>query len=328
MAKARIAIVGCGFTGIAIGLALKAALKDIEVIGHDRDREAMRRAEASKAIDKSEWNLPATCDSAAAIFITIPQEGLEVTLKAIAKDLEPQTLIATVGGLNSVALKYARELLPQDVAFFATNLVFHPDRVSAVAATATAESVKDAMWTIAPRPGTTPDMVDVFAGLVSEAGAKPIFVDPTERDGLAMSVDALPPVLSSALMLAVSNDDAWRERQWMAGAAFGDAVAGADSAENYASMLMAQPEAAMHWLNQVMLQCMALRDAIRDRDAAEVDKLLQQARERRERWLADWRKGRDDGRAPVQQKHSMLSMFVGERMAGRISSSSGSGKKR
>lgn len=326
MAKARVAIIGCGFTGTALGLALKAAISDVEVIGHDRDREAMRRAEAAKAIHKGEWNLPAACDNAAAIFVTIPQEGLEVTFKAIARDLQPQTIVVAVGGLNSLALKQARELLPQDVAFFATNLVFHPDRVSAVTAKAEAESVKDAIWTIAPRSGTTPDMVDVFAALVSEVGAKPIFVDPTERDGLAVSVDALPPVLSSALMLAVSSDDAWRERQWMAGAAFGDAVAGVNSASNFTSMLMAQPEAAMHWLNQVMLQCMALRDAIRDRDAAAVDEIMKQARERRERWLADWRRGRDEGRAPVRQQHSVLTLFVGERMAGRISS--GSGKKR
>jgi prephenate dehydrogenase len=326
MAKGRITIIGCGFAGTALGLALKAAIGATEVMGHDKDREAMRQAEAAKAIDKSQWNLPSACENAAAIFITIPQEGLEVTLKAIARDLQPQTIVATVGGLNSLALKQARELLPQDVAFFATNLVFHPDRVNAVAATAMADSVKDAMWTIAPRAGTTPDMVDVFAALVSEVGAKPIFVDPIERDGLAVSVDALPPVLSSALMLAVSGDDAWRERQWMAGAAFGDAVAGVDLAGNFTSMLMAQPEAAMHWLNQVMLQCMALRDAIRDHDAEAVDKLLQQARERRERWLADWRKGRNDNRPPLPQKQSMLSLFVGERMAGRISSDSG--KKR
>jgi prephenate dehydrogenase len=155
-------------------------------------------------------------------------------------------------------------------------------------------------------------------------GAKPILVAPAERDGMAIAIDVLPAMLGSAMMLAVSGDAAWRERQWMAGAAFGEAVGGAEHARALSSAVLAQPEAATHWLNQVMLQCMALRDAIRDQDAAAVEAFVAQANERREQWLADWRKGRELGGQPVERQNPVMSLFVGERMAGRLAG----GKKR
>ncbi len=119
-------------------------------------------------------------------------------------------------------------------------------------------------------------------------------------------------------MLAVSSDAAWRERQWMAGAQFGNAVASTDEATKLVPALLAQPDAVMHWLNQVMLQCMALRDAVRARDEKTVQHMLDTAKETREKWLADWRRGRDDGRTPIQKQSPVLSMFVGERMANKL----------
>jgi prephenate dehydrogenase len=318
MAKARITIVGCGFVGISLGQAVKRALNEVEVVGHDKDRDAMRNAEMAGAIDRGDWNLPSACDGAAAVFVAIPQDGLEVTFKAIAREVQQNAIVVAMGGSNVAALKIAQEHLPSDMGAFACTLIYHPDRVGIGLRTPETDSLRDAMWTIAPRPGTNPNVVDSFVTLINELGSKPIFVDPVERDGMAIAVDALPLLLASTMMVAVSDDAAWRERQWMAGAAFGEAVAGTGSAARLAPLLLAQPEAAIHWLNQVMLQCMALRDAIRDRDAAAVEALLTRANERREQWLADWRKGRDDGRLPVERQSAVLSLFVGERMAGRL----------
>lgn len=328
MSKAKVAIVGCGFVGLSLGLAFKRAINSVEVVGHDKDRDAMRKAESAKAIDRGDWNLPNACDNAAAIFITIPQDGLDVTFKAIAPDLQPNTLVATVGGMNVSALKSAREWLPADVPFFATTLIYHPDRIEPATAAPDADSVRGAIWTIAPRSGASPAMVDVFTALVTQLDAKPIFVDATERDGMSVAVDVLPALLSSMLMLSVSNDAAWRERGWMAGAAFGQAVNDAEEAVTFASMLKAQPDATVYWLNQVMLQCMALRDAVQARNDQAVEQMLAQAEEKRQQWLADWRKGRNDGRLPIEKQSGVLSVFVGERMAGRITGAGARREKR
>ncbi len=319
MNKAKIALVGCDFVGMSLGMAVKRTLRDVEVVGHDKNRDAMRRAESAKAIDRSEWNLPRACENAAAVFICAPHEELEVTLRAIAPDLGPDTIVATVSGPNVAALRVAEGLLAGDVPFFSTSLVYHPDRVNGDGELPSADSIRDAIWAIAPSRAASTQMVDTFVALANQMGAKPIFVDPAERDGMAVAVDAMPAILSSMLMLAVSSDAAWRDRMWMAGAAFGQAVNGAERAPSFSAALEAQPDVVVHWLNQVMLQCMALRDAIAARDTEAVTHMLTQAEERRQQWLADWRRGRIEGHIPIERDSGgLLKVFLGERMASRL----------
>jgi prephenate dehydrogenase len=322
MQKTKVALLGCGYTGLVLGHALKATLKDVEVIGNDKDRETLKRAEKAKAIDRGEWNIPNACDNASVILISTPQEEHELAFRAMGKDVNPRTLVATIGGSNTQDLRLAHAYLPDDVPFFASSLIFHPDRGMSPNDAPEASAIKRAVWTVAPRPGTSPELVNVYAALITELEALPVFVDPTERDGLSISVDAMPAVLSSALMLAVSGDSAWRERQWMAGSTFGIATSQVDHADTMLQAIMAQPDAMVHWLNQIMLQCMAIRDALRERDEKTVRALLEKAKETRERWLVDWRRGRDDGRQTIErQGGGMLRVFVGDRMADRLTGS-------
>ncbi|MCL6510217.1 MAG: prephenate dehydrogenase/arogenate dehydrogenase family protein [Anaerolineae bacterium] len=319
MSKAKVALVGCDFVGMSLGMAIKRALGEVEVVGHDKDRDAMRRAENAKAIDRGEWNLPNACDRAAAIFISGAPDELSVTLRAIAPDLGPNTLVVAVGGPNVVALKTAEGLLAEHVPFFSTALIYHPDRVNGTPDLPDADSIRDAIWTVVPSHGASTEMVDMFVALANQLGAKPIFVDPVERDGMSVAVDAMPAVISSMLMLAVSGDAAWRDREWMAGAAFGQAVSGVEHAHKFAAVLSAQPDVAVHWLNQIVLQCIALRDAIAARNAEAVERALVQAEEKRQQWLADWRKGRVEGHIPIERDTGgLLKIFLGERMASRI----------
>ncbi|GIV83909.1 MAG: hypothetical protein KatS3mg052_0916 [Candidatus Roseilinea sp.] len=319
MNKAKIALVGCDFVSMSLGMAVKQALKEVEVVGHDKDRDAMRRAELAKAIDRSEWNLPRACENAAAVFICAPHEELEVILRAIAPDLGPDTIVATVGGPNVAALRVAEGLLGGDVPFFSTSLVYHPDRVSGDGELPSADSMRDAIWAIVPSRGARTQTVDTLVALANQMGAKPIFVDPAERDGMAVAVDAMPAILSSLLMLAVSSDAAWWDRMWMAGAAFGQAVKGAERAPSFSAALEAQPDVVIHWLNQVMLQCMALRDAIAAHNTEAVTHMLTQAEERRREWLANWRRGRVEGHIPIERDSGgLLKMFLGEGMASRL----------
>lgn len=320
MAKSRITLIGCGFTGTVLGHAIKAAMPEVEVIGHDKDQSIGKRAESAKAIDKHHWNLPAAAEKAALVILCIPSDGVETTLKTIASDLSPGAIILDLSGQALQGHELAKRHVPDDVVYASSRLVFHPDLVpvGTPVTGAKAEMLRGAMWPLAPRTGTTPDASDAIAGFVAQLGAAPLFMDPAELDGLSMSVDMLPNLLGSALMLAVSKDGAWRDRQWMAGATFGEITESVQRATALPKALLMQKTAAVHWLNQTMLQLMVMRDAISDDDLTTLENLLNQANEQRERWLADWRKGRDDGRGPAYKPPSMLGSLLGQGFAQRL----------
>lgn len=323
MSRTRITIVGCGALGTALGIAIRSAAKDIEIIGHDKDGAAARRAEKLKAIDRSNWNLPAACEKAQLIILAIPQDAIEPTLKAIAPDLMEGAIVTDTSALKAPIIDKATRAMPAHAAYISSDIVFAPERAPALASldTLTPDVFKGAVWTLTPRSGTPSRDIDSMAGLAQALGATPIFMDAVEHDGLKLSVEMLPFALSSALMLTVSGDEAWRERKWMAGVAFERMTSQIESMQDaeLTNALLAQPESAEYWLNQLILQMMALRDAARNGDAGAVKALLAQARERRLRWLADWHHGRDDDapRVPIE-KPSLLGSLIGTRLASRL----------
>ncbi|MCS7324878.1 MAG: prephenate dehydrogenase/arogenate dehydrogenase family protein [Thermoflexales bacterium] len=313
MSKARVALIGCTPLSVALGSALRRALPSVEIVGHDRDAAAAQRAQASGAIHKHSWNIPAACEGASAIFIFGAEDELRLVLNAIRSDVAPGVLIAHVGGSLQAALEAARTLLPAEVSFFASFLVRSP--------LAQAESpLHHALWAIAPRAGANEADVEQFLALVRALEAVPVLIDPQEGDGMRLAVEALPVVLSAACMRALSADPAWRERQWVAGAEFADFTRMLeDGAEGALAQLLAAPQAAVHWLNQVMLACMALRDALAEADASTARAWLQEASARRAQWLADWRQGRAELAVPAEApRASLLSFFLGERLAERL----------
>jgi len=303
-------------------MAIKRAIEQVEIVGHDKDSEAIRQAERAKAIDRSDWNLPRTCAGAAAIFICAERDELETTLRAIADDLTPSTLVVTVGIPNVMAHKIAEKLLATTMPFFSTALIYHPDRVSGFKILPDPESVRDAIWAIAPSQGASAATVDALFALANQLGAKPIFIDPLERDGMALAVEVMPAVLSSLFMLAVSDDAGWRERMWMAGASFGQAIHSMQSAAQLTDALSDQPEVAVHWLNQIMRQCMVLRDALERGDNQAVTHIFAKAEERRQEWLNNWRRGRIEDHTPIERdRGGLLKLLLGERLASRLSGS-------
>ena len=322
MAKTRVTIVGCGFMGTAIALALRSLYKDIEIIGHDKDAANTHRAEKMKAIDRSSWNLPSACENSQLIILAIPVDAIESTLRAIAPDLNPGTIVTDTCAVKQPLMAVVNKHMPANAAYISSDIVFNPARMPETPSveSLTIDIFKGAAWTLTPIVAT-PDAVNSFTELISAIGAMPIFMDALEHDGLRLAVDSVPAALSSALMLAVTGDIAWRERMWLAGNTFGAATTNVElsHAAEVASALVAQPEAAAHWLNQIMLQLVELRDAVEQKRADKVESLLTNARKLRENWTAEWYKGRDQGQTNADVKRpSLLGMVVGDRLATRV----------
>jgi prephenate dehydrogenase len=322
MSKIRITIVGCGYIGTAIGLALHNAYKDAEIIGHDKNGSNTQRAEKMKAIDHSNWNLPSSCENSQLIILAIPANAIELTLQAIAPDLIPGAIVTDICSVKSPLVSVVNKYMPAHATYISSDIIFNPARQTDTPSieNLNAEIFKGAAWTLTPIVAS-PNAVDGFASIVTNIGAMPIFMDAVEHDGLRLAVDSVPAALSSALMLAVTGDTAWRERLWLAGSTFGAATTNVEMTHEaeIASALVAQPEAATHWLNQIMFQLIEMRDAIEQKQADKLEKLLKNARERREDWASEWYKGRDQGHQPADIKRtSMLGMVIGEHMASRL----------
>ncbi|MBC8249646.1 MAG: prephenate dehydrogenase [Anaerolineales bacterium] len=305
MSKPRITIVGLGFIGGSIGLALHQAEADFEVVGHDRERGAANQAKKIGAVDKTDWNLVSACEDADLIVIAVPVGGIKDTLAAIGPYLKPGCLITDTASIKSPVIEWAEEILPEEVNFVGGNPIVRDagttgtDPSSGGIDAARADLFSGAIYCLTPAAGTASDAVRLASDFVYLLGAKPYFLDPLEHDGLMAGVDHLPFVLSAALLGVTTESASWREMRRLAGGAFENATrfVSADPT-TYRDACLVNRENIVRWIDAWSGKLGELKELIQAGDAKELGRVFEEAMIARQRWLRAREEGNWEGQSP------------------------------
>lgn len=217
MTKPTITIIGLGLTGASLGLALQREPGNFTVVGHDKDPEATQRARKTNAVQRTEWNLHAACDKADMIILAVPLSELAELLGYIREDLKPETLIFAAVNVLQPAIDLAAAHLPKQAHFVAGHPI-----LSGVGGPLQqrADLFQEITFCLAPGVDAQPTAVQLASDLVERVGAKPLFVDPVEHDGITAGVEQLPQLLAAALMRLSASSTGWREGKRLAGRQF------------------------------------------------------------------------------------------------------------
>lgn len=317
MTKPQITIVGLGFIGGSIGLALHRAGADFEVVGHDREHAVARQAQKIGAVDKTEWNLISACEGADLIVMAIPLGGIKDTMRAIAPYLKPGCLITDTATIKAQVVEWAKEILPAEVNFVGGDPVVSDGGLTATGHqlsgidAARADLFAGAIYCLTPAAGTASDAVQLASDFVSLLGAVPYYLDPLEHDGLMAGVDHLPFVLSAALLGITTESVAWREMRRLAGGAFESATrfVSADPT-TYRDACLVNRENIVRWIDACSGKLGELRGAIMAGDADKLEQVFAAALMARQKWLKDRAEGNWEAQ-PASEMPTMTS-FMGQ----------------
>ncbi len=295
----QITIIGLGRVGTSIGLALKRKTVDqLVVIGHDRSPDIARQAQARGAVDRTEWNLPAACENADLILLSVPLQELRQAMQEVAPNLKPGSVVSDVAPLKAPVLEWAAELIPADRYFVGGSPILNPlylhDGLTGLEA-ARADLFDNGLWALVPEAEPPPEALKLLNDFARLVGATPFFVDAAEYDALLAGTSTLPALLATALMRAVSNTPGWMDARKVADRTFATATAPisfVSPAALRAAALLNQAS-ALHYLDQALEHLNHLRKAISEKDSQTLDTLLTEATLTREVWLkkrneADW----------------------------------------
>jgi prephenate dehydrogenase len=295
MANPTIAIVGMGVIGRSMGLALKKAGGNFEIVGHDRELGLANQAKKLNAIDRTSWNLINATEGADLIIMAIPVSAMYDTLKAMAPYLKEGCLILDTCGVKAAVLEWADELLPEHVSFVGGDPIV---RVPAEDAhktgldMASAGLLQNAIFCLCPSKRAKPEAVQLAANLVSALGAQPYFLDAFEHDGLVAGVEHLPAVLSAALLLTASRAPAWREMRKVAGESFARASQlPADTAPALRGASLSNAQNLTRWIDEIISRLQELKAAIAAGDEKQLDEMYEAALTSRDKWLHDRAQG-------------------------------------
>lgn len=311
MPKPRITIVGLGLIGSSIGLALSREQRDFEIIGHDKSSAAAGQAKKLGAVDKAEWNLISACDGAGLVILALPLGAIRETMQALAGELAEGAVVIDTASVKAPLQAWADELLPSSVAFVGTNPIVGSD--AAGGTTARADLFEQRLWAICPSPDADERAVKTASDLAARLGAKPLYLDATEHDGLTAAVEQLPALASMALLSSAASQPAWREMRKLAGGQFESSTRLVSSDPHvFSDAMLHSPEQVVRWIDGFIDNMAAWRDLIAAGDSETIDKAFVEAMQARERWLSDRSKGNweDDGSAPIERP-SILGSLLG-----------------
>ena len=302
----RITVVGLGLVGSSIGLALKQTEADLEIVGHDKDSKAAKRAYKSGCVDRTEWNLINACDQADLIVIAIPLAGIKDTLTAIAQDLKEGCVITDTASLKVPVLKWARESLPHTVGFVGGHPIVEkalPEPKGPVT-----DLFAGTVYCLTPSTDTSPAALQTVSNLAEALGAKPYYLDAAEHDGLIAAVEQLPLLLALALQSIAGESVSTREILQLSGIDFtGITQLLAGDAQSLAGLCTLNASNVVRWLDAFLPKLSQLRELVMAQDA----KALQQSFVSALAARANWTHKRVEGEPVDYNEFSMTRMMLG-----------------
>jgi prephenate dehydrogenase len=310
--KPRLTIIGLGRLGTSIGLALKKTGAELEIVGNDKSRDALNVAQKAGAIDKVEWNLFNAVDGSGLIVLSMPLAGVIENINLLKDDIAPGVIVTDTASVKMPVLQASKVFKP-GVHFIGGDPVFRPSLDGIMPGNAaSADLFQNAVYCLTPTFTTDPDAVQVLTGFVSMLGAKPLYLDPEEHDGLAAGAQHLATVMESVLLKTTTASSGWRELNKFAGSDFYSATDLATrQADSTAQIMLSQREPLQRWIDLYAAGLRDLKQLLVQNDAAALENWLKTAQTEREQWLAD--KVGDTTAATdfSEVRSSALRMFVG-----------------
>lgn len=285
MTKPKIAIIGLGVIGTSLGLALRKANAEYELIGHDRDPGISRGAGKAGAVHKTEWNLIAAVEDADAVILALPLQAIHETLKPIAPYLKSGVVITDTANVKVPVMAWAKELLPEHVSFVGGNPILPMGKTGLEP---DADLFSGGVYCLTPSPTAAPVALDFVTDLARLVGAQPFFLDAAEHDGLIAGGEHLPMVIAAALLHATQGAVSWREMRKVAGAAYeAGAYLGPGDSAAYRDACRANSANLVRWIDEFMRSLGELRRQIAEGDEEGLDESFRRALEMRRSWMKE-----------------------------------------
>ncbi len=290
--ETRITIIGLGCVGSSIGLALRKRSPSLEVMGHDIDPAVARRAAQMGAVSKTHWNLPAACERAAMVILALPLPAVRDTLEVLGPHLEEGCVVTDTATLKVPVLEWARKSLPARVRFVTGLPVPGPKAPVTGPLTGTeaarADLFEDGFYCVTPTADTDPEAVNALLGLIQAVGARPLFMDPVECDGLQAGAVDLPTFIAVALLRTLIGNPGWTDMRKLAGydlaSLTGPVVADA-AAWRMAALL--NRENLLRRLDMFIEEVERIRQWLVNNDEQALEDAYAQAASGRARWLQE-----------------------------------------
>lgn len=279
----HVAIIGLGLIGGSIGLALKQADEELDIVGYVRRPEAASAAVELGAVDRVETDLKETVRQSDLVIIATPVLTVRDILSYIADYLPPGCVVTDTASTKLQVMKWAEELLPPTVDFVGGHPMAGKEAYGIQAAKADLFQGCNYYLVLAKR--SSPQAVDKVTNMVQKLGATYLLVDAQEHDNLVAGISHLPMLLSAALVSTTASDASWNKMSSFAASGYRDLTRlAAGNPQVNAHICLSNQQAILQWIDKFSEELNRYRQLVNSGDKRLEEALTEANRARRE-WL-------------------------------------------
>jgi prephenate dehydrogenase len=282
----RLAIFGVGLIGGSFAAALKQAGAVQHVVGVGRSRANLERALELRVLDAVADDPRSAVRDADLVLIAVPVEQTERVLSEIAPHVPASCVITDAGSTKQDVIGAARRALGSTLVrrFVPGHPVAGAERSGVEAASAAL--YRDRLVVLTPTPDTDAAAIACVQSAWRSCGARLVEMAAKRHDEVFAAVSHLPHLLAFALVEMFAARPRAEELFGFAGAGFRDftRIAGS-SPEMWRDICIANREALLAELDAYLAALQALRHHLTAADAQALERIFEDARAARSRWL-------------------------------------------
>lgn len=272
----RVAIVGVGFMGASLGLAIRKKGLAREVIGIGRHETSLREASDLGAIHESTTDFNKGILGADLIVLATPVNAILETIETL-KSHRRGCIITDLGSTKAAVVARAEKVLPHSLLFVGSHPLVGSEKKGA--ANANAQLYEGGSCIMTPTDKTNRLAREKIKQFWSQLGSTVRFMAPQEHDEILAYISHVPHLAAFALMKAMPDtvlDHATQGLKDMTRIAASDPQVWRDiSMSNHKPVLKA--------LDETVRVLAAVRKAIVGRDGDVLADIFKQARDKREK---------------------------------------------
>ncbi len=271
----KVVVVGLGLLGGSISLAVLRSFARTKVVGYTHRASTREKARQLAVATEISDCLKSSVSEADIVILATPICTFEETFREIGNVLPRGCIVTDVGSTKALAHRWATKRLPKTVHYVGSHPIAGSEQRGIEFARD--DLFNEAMCVLTATKNTNLDARDTLEAFWSKLGCFVKLMTPAQHDRIFANVSHLPHMTAAALINANTSEDLK-----FAGKGFIDTSRIASGPANiWSDVLLTNVNNAVRGIDKIVKELEKLKQAIKNQDRAQIEKLLEKAREKR-----------------------------------------------
>ena len=275
----KVSVIGLGLLGASVALSVRRAMASVNVVGYSHRDSTRQKARQQGIAASVAETLAAAVEGADVVILATPIRTFEGYFREMAEHLKAGAIVTDVGSTKGVVHRWAAKFLPPGVHFVGSHPIAGSEKQGLDYGRD--DLLIGARCILTQNKTTDADAMAAVRVFWEMLGCSVEVMTPASHDRTLGMVSHLPHLAAASLVNANRLEDLYS-----AGKGFMDTSRVASGPANiWMDILLTNPDACVNGIDKLIAQLQRFRIAIETGDEKELEKLLDQARQKREQLI-------------------------------------------